>query len=157
MSRSFARNYPILVAGFQLETDMTLHALDKRFRVVEIPIEYRDRPAGSSSKLHTFSDGARVLITLLDIFRHYRPLLFFGSVALLLLLVAAVAGVPVIGDWLAYRYIYHVPLAILASAISLLAMLALSLGLVLDSIAYQNRMNFERDLNTQCHEKPGDR
>jgi glycosyltransferase involved in cell wall biosynthesis len=157
MSRSFARNYPILVSGFQLETDMTLHALDKRFRVAEIPIDYRDRPLGSSSKLHTFRDGARVLITLIDIFRHYRPLLFFGSVTLLLLLAAALASVPVFQDWLAYRYIYHVPLAILASGISLLAMLALSLGLVLDSIAYQNRMNFERDLNTQCHENSGDR
>jgi len=157
LSRRFARNYPILVEGFQLETDMTLHALDKRFRVTEIPIDYRDRPAGSSSKLHTFKDGARVMVTLIDIFRHYRPLLFFGTISFSLILCALVASVPVIRDWLQYRYIYHVPLAILSTGISLLAMLSLNLGLVLDSIAYQNRMNFERDLNTQCYEKPGDR
>ncbi len=153
LSRRFAHNYPILVEGFQLETDMTLHALDKRFRITEIPVEYRDRPAGSSSKLHTFRDGARVLTTILDIFRHYRPLLFFGTIALLLLTSAFIFSVPVIKDWIEHSYIYHVPLAILSSALVLLSTLTMSVGLILDSIAYQHRMDYERNINTQLNEK----
>jgi len=154
LSRRFAQNYPILVEGFQLETDMTLHALDKRFRIVEIPVEYRDRPAGSSSKLHTFRDGARVLTTILDIFRHYRPLLFFGTIALLLFVSALMFSIPVINDWIEHRYIYHVPLAILSSALVMLSTLAMSVGLILDSIAYQHRMDYEQNINTQLNEKP---
>ena len=84
----FVRNYPILVEGLQLETDMTLHALDKRFRILEVPVDYRDRPAGSPSKLSTVKDGLRVLFTIFQIFRHYRPLMFFSGTAMLF----AVAG-----------------------------------------------------------------
>lgn len=146
-SRRFVQNYPILVEGFQIETDVTLHALDKRFRVVEIPVPYRDRPAGSESKLNTFRDGARVLMTIARIFRHYRPLLFFGAISGLLIIGSVVAGIPVIEDWLDHRYIYHIPLAILASGLALLAGLFFVLGLILDSIVYQHRMNFERDMN----------
>ena len=146
LSRNFVRNYPILVEGFQIETDMTLHALDKRFRVREIPVDYRDRPEGSESKLNTFVDGGRVLMTIVRIFRQYRPLAFFGAAALVLLLCALIAGVPVLEDWLRHRYIYHVPLAILATGLTLLAGLSLSLGLILDSIVYQHKMNFERDM-----------
>jgi glycosyltransferase involved in cell wall biosynthesis len=153
-SRRFTQNYPILVEGFQLETDMTLHALDKRFRIVEIPVEYRDRPAGSSSKLHTFRDGARVLTTILDIFRHYRPLLFFGMIAFLLLVSALGFSVPVMNDWIRHKYIYHVPLAILSSALVLLSTLAMSVGLILDSIAYQHRMDYEQNINKQLNEEP---
>lgn len=72
-SRRFVKNYPILVEGFEIETDLTLHALDKRFRIVEMPVEYRDRPEGSLSKLNTVSDGARVLFVIMQILRHYRP------------------------------------------------------------------------------------
>lgn len=147
LSRNFVKNYPILVEGFQIETDMTLHALDKRFKVVEVPVDYRDRPSGSESKLSTFRDGARVLTTIFSIFRHYRPLIFFGSISILLVFCSLLAGIPVINDWLVHRYIYHVPLAILASGLALLAGLFVVLGLILDSIVYQHRMNFERDIN----------
>ena len=78
-SRRFVKSYPILVEGFEIETDMTLHALDKRFRIVEIPINYRDRPAGSFSKLNTLRDGAKVINTITQILRYYRPLAFFGG------------------------------------------------------------------------------
>jgi glycosyltransferase involved in cell wall biosynthesis len=154
LSRDFVMRYPILVEGFQIETDMTLHALDKRFRVVEIPVEYRDRPEGSVSKLSTFRDGARVILTITKIFRHYRPMLFFGSIALLLAVCSLLAGIPVIQDWIEFQYIYHVPLAILASALALLAALALALGLILDSIAYLHRMNYERDIQLENLSRP---
>ncbi len=81
-NRLFVKSYPILVEGFEIETDMTLHALDKRFRILEIPVDYRDRPPGSLSKLQTLRDGTRVLTTLGNILRYYRPLLFFGAAAI---------------------------------------------------------------------------
>jgi glycosyltransferase involved in cell wall biosynthesis len=145
-NRKFVKSYPILIEGFQLETDMTLHALDKRFRILEIPVDYKDRPPGSCSKLNTVADGARVLLTIIRILRHYRPLIFFGGLTILLGLLGLVAAIPVFQDWLQYHYIYHVPLAILAAALEIVAIIALNVGLVLDSINHQHRMNFEREL-----------
>ena len=145
-SRRFVKSYPILVEGFELETDMTLHALDKRFRILEVPVAYQDRSEGSFSKLDTFSDGTRVLFTIAQILRYHRPLLFFGGLAFLFAMIGVGAGVPVLQDWLQYRYIYHVPLAILAAALEIVALLTLNTGLVLDSITHQDRLNFERDM-----------
>lgn len=148
MNRRFVKNYPILVDGFQVETDLSLHALDKRFRIVELPIDYRDRPAGSFSKLNTFSDGARVVGTIFRILRHYRPLAFFGGIALFFVLAGLLAGVPVLQDWIRYRYIYHVPLAILATGCEIVAVVMLAIGLVLDSLVHLQRMAYERELLT---------
>lgn len=145
-SRKFVKNYPILVEGFQIETDVTLHALDKRFRIVEIPVEYKDRPQGSLSKLNTFADGAKVLFTIAQILRYYRPLAFFGGLACLFAILGLVAAVPVFQDWVMHQYIYHVPLAILAAALELVAALSLSVGLILDSITHQHKMRFEMHL-----------
>jgi glycosyltransferase involved in cell wall biosynthesis len=145
-SRLFVKNYPILVEGFEIETDMTLHALDKKFRIVEIPIEYKDRPAGSFSKLNTLHDGARVISTIVRILRHYRPLAFFGGLGVLLAFAGLLTAMPVFDDWIQHRYIYHVPLAILATGIEIAALLTFAIGLILDSIADQGRRNFEREL-----------
>jgi hypothetical protein len=145
-SRAFVKSYPILVEGFEIETDVTLHALDKRFRIIEIPVEYRDRPEGSESKLDTVRDGLRVLFTIMQILRYYRPLVFFGSASVLLVLTGLVAAIPVFQDWLRDGYIAHVPLAILASGLEIVAVLTLAVGLILDSISYQDKRNFERDL-----------
>jgi glycosyltransferase involved in cell wall biosynthesis len=142
-NRRFVKAYPIIVEGFEIETDVTLHALDKRFRIVEIPVEYRDRPAGSVSKLSTYRDGAKVLFVILQVFRYYRPLLFFGLLALAMLLFALLASLPVFSDWFRYQYIYHVPLAILAAASVIVSVLLLAVGLMLDSIAHQQKMNYE--------------
>lgn len=145
-NRRFVRSYPILVEGFEIETDMTLHALDKRFRIVEIPVDYRDRPTGSFSKLNTLRDGARVLSTIGNILRYYRPLFFFGGAAILLALLGLIAGAPVIEEWISERYISHVPLAILASGLEIVAIVLAAIGLILDSITHQDKRNFEREL-----------
>jgi glycosyltransferase involved in cell wall biosynthesis len=145
MSRRFVKSYPILVDGFEIETDMTLHALDKRFRIVEIPVDYRGRPEGSFSKLNTFRDGARVLSTIGNILRHYRPMAFFGGAALLLALLGLLASVPVLSDWVRYRYVFHVPLAILSTGLEIVAILLTAMGLILDSIAHHNKILFERE------------
>ena len=146
LSRRFVKGYPILVEGFEIETDMTLHALDKRFRILEIPVEYRDRPAGSVSKLNTVSDGARVIFTSMRILRYYRPLFFFGGASVIIGLAALAASVPVFDDWLRERYIYHVPLAILATGLGVVSVVMMAIGLILDSIVHQDKRNFERDL-----------
>lgn len=143
MSKKFVKNYPILVSGFQLETDMTLFALDKRFKVKEIPISFTDRPEGSFSKLNTFSDGMKVLLTIFNIFRHYKPLRFFFIVAILFSVVGIIVGIPVISDYLQYKYVYHVPSAILASGLEVLALLSFMVGIILDSMAQKDRINFE--------------
>lgn len=145
-SRRFVKHYPILIEGFQLETDLTLHALDKRFRILEIPVAYKDRPAGSHSKLNTFSDGTRVLFTIAQILRFYRPLFFFGTFSALFCIAGLLASMPVFEDWFRYRYIYHVPLALLAAALEIVASMSMGIGLVLDSMAHQERMRFERSL-----------
>lgn len=145
-TRDFVKNYPIIVDGFEIETDMTLHALDKRFRIREIPVAYRDRPAGSESKLDTVRDGARVIFTISNILRYYRPLLFFGTAALVFAFLGLLAAVPVFGDWIRERYIHHVPLAILSTGLEILAIILAAIGLVLDSIAHEDKRNFERSL-----------
>lgn len=145
-SRLFVKNYPILVEGFEIETDITLHALDKRMRVIEIPIEYRDRPPGSFSKLNTIRDGMRVINTITTVLRYYRPLVFFGGAAILIALCGLVAGVPVMEDWMRARYIYHMPLAILATGLEVVAIVLVAIGLILDSITHQDKRRFEREL-----------
>jgi glycosyltransferase involved in cell wall biosynthesis len=146
LTRRFVKSYPILVEGFEIETDMTLHALDKRFRIVEIPVDYKDRPAGNFSKVNTFRDGVRVIATIGNILRYYRPLFFFGSAAILFALLGLIAGVPVFEDWFAGVYIYHVPMAILATGLEIVAIVLAAIGLMLDSISHHDKRNFERDL-----------
>jgi glycosyltransferase involved in cell wall biosynthesis len=144
-SRRFVKNYPILVDGFEIETDMTLHALDKRFRVLEIPVNYRDRPEGSFSKLNTLRDGARVLSTIGNILRHYRPLTFFGGAAIFVAVMGFISAIPVFDDWITERYIYHVPLAIFSTGLEIVAIVLAAVGLILDSIAHNDKRNFERE------------
>jgi len=145
-SHRFVKSYAILVGGFEIETDMTLHALDKRFRIIEIPINYKDRPQGSLSKLSTVRDGMRVLATIGNILRYYRPLFFFGSATIFFSVLGLLAGIPVIEDWFRERYIHHVPLAILAAGLQIIAIMLLAIGLILDSIAHQDKRIFEREL-----------
>lgn len=146
MSRRFVKNYPILAEGFQIETEMTLHALDKRFRVVEVPVNYKDRPPGSVSKLNTLQDGIRVVATIFNILRYYRPLIFFAGLGVLFALVGLYTGAPVIEEWVRTRFIHRIPLAILASGLEIIAIIMLAIGLILDSIAHQSRQDYERSL-----------
>jgi glycosyltransferase involved in cell wall biosynthesis len=149
-NRRFVKNYPILVAGFEIETDMTLHALDKKFRIVEIPINYKDRPVGSLSKLNTLTDGMRVLSTIATVLRHYRPLAFFGTAALVFALFSLSAGYIVIEEWLRVNYVSHVPLAVLATGLAITSIVFWAVGLILDSIAFQGRRSFECHLLSQA-------
>jgi len=154
-NRTFARVYPLLVEGFQVETDMTIFALRHRFRILEIPIRYRNRPAGSFSKLNTFSDGLRVLSTVFNFIRHDKPFAFFSIIALCMACLGLLAGLPVLLEFAATGFISHVPLAILAAALEIVAISTFGTGLVLDSVAYQCNIDYERILRTQCPPRYG--
>jgi glycosyltransferase involved in cell wall biosynthesis len=140
-SRRFVKHYPVLVNGFEIETDMTLYALDNFFRIKEIPVTYKNRPRGSFSKLNTFTDGARVIKTILIILKHYKPMLFFGSLSLMFMLLGLCSGYSVIQDWIQYKYIYHVPLAILSTGLELVSLILFTVGIILDSVAYANKQS----------------
>jgi glycosyltransferase involved in cell wall biosynthesis len=133
-SKKFVKNYPILVGGFQLETDMTIFALDRKFTIREVPIIYRDRPEGSVSKLNTYSDGFKVIMVIFNLFRYYRPFLYFSLFALLFAITGLVIGLPVVLEYLKTSYISKVPSAILASGLMILGVLSLVCGLILDAI-----------------------
>ncbi|MDC1382724.1 glycosyltransferase family 2 protein [Candidatus Puniceispirillum sp.] len=144
-SRRFVKTYPVMAAGFDVELDMTLHALDKRLHIKEVSISYQDRPTGSVSKLNTFKDGIRVILTLLNIFRYYRPLKLFGTMSFLLFFLGLIIGYPVIKEFLETGYVSLIPSAILASAIEIVAIITAAVALILDSIAYLDRRAFERE------------
>ena len=146
MSRTFVRSYPLLVEGFQIETDLSLFAAQGRFRCREIPVRYVDRPAGSFSKLNTLRDGLRVLLTIFRIVRYYRPLAFFTLLSALMALLGLVMGFPVLMEYMENRYIYKVPTAVLAAALELLAATLFATGLNLDALAYQRQMELEKTI-----------
>jgi len=146
-NRKFVKNYPILVDGFQIETDMSLHALDKRFAILEVPIAYYSRPAGSHSKLNTFSDGFKVIKTIFSIFSYYKPMVFFGSLSLLMFLAGLISSTPVLNDWIESGYISHVPLAILSVGLEICALLLLSIGLILNGVSFHSKFIYERNIN----------
>ena len=142
-SRSYVKNIPINSSGFEIETEMTLHALDKKLSVVEFPIDYRDRPQGSFSKLNTFSDGFRVLKTIFWVFKDYRPLTFFFALATFFFLLSIIIGTPVIIEFVKTAYINKVPSAILAVGLMLISIISLFSGFILDTVVKQHRENFE--------------
>ena len=146
-NRFFVKTMPVMSEGFQIETEMSIHALDKKFRLKEIPIEYRDRPNGSESKLNTFRDGYRVIKTLLGLFKDYKPLLFFGSISVFSLVLGLLVGIPVIVEFVLTRFITKVPSAILAVGFIVVSVTSLSCGLILDTISATSKRNYELYLN----------
>lgn len=156
-NKKFVKNWPIMSKGFEIETEMTIHALDKNFVIKEVPIIYRDRPEGSFSKLNTFSDGIKVIKTIFTVFKDYKPLAFFGLWALLVCIVGIICGIPVIHEFIAYKYIYHIPLTILAAALEMLALNLFTCGLILDTVVKNDKKNYELRLidfmNKEMEEK----
>ena len=134
---------PVVSSGFEIETEMTIHALDKGFVVQEVPIEYGERPQGSISKLSTFKDGILIVKTIFRIFKDYKPLYFFSTVAALFLASGLLAGTPVVIEYIRTSVVSRVPLAILASGLCILSFLMFSVGLILDTSAQHHKQNYE--------------
>lgn len=146
-SKKFVKNIPIQSQGFQIETEMTVFALNYKFKVKEKQITYRDRPEGSFSKLNTIKDGYRVLSILSSLFKHSKPVLFFGLISFVFILLSLIVGVPVILEFLSTHYITLVPSAILASGLAIVAFLFFIVSLILDSMSYYNKLDFEHKVN----------
>ena len=141
-SRKFVKTAPLHAKGFQIEIEMTLQALSKGYRLAEIDVPYGSRPEGSFSKLNTYRDGLLVLKAFATICRDYRPGLFFGIIALALFLLSLAFGLAPIIDYLVYRWVYHVPLALLATGVAILGALSLCIGLILETqLRYHNEIH----------------
>ena len=143
----FVKSMPVMSPGFEIETEMSIHALDKKFLLKEVPIDYRDRPEGSESKLNTFSDGWKVLKMIGTLFKDYKPLLFFSIWSLIFLLLGLAVGTPVIIEFIQTSFITKLPSAVLAVGLIILAMLSFASGLMLDTVASVHRKQYELELN----------
>ena len=146
-NKNFVKTMPINSDGFEIETEMTLHTLDKKFLIKEIPIEYRDRPKGSFSKLNTVSDGMRVLKTILWVFKDYKPLAFFTILSIGFFIFALLAGIPVIIEFIETSKVLKIPSAILAVGLMLISIISLFSGFILDTVVKQHRETYELYLN----------
>ena len=146
-SRTFVKNFPILSKGFEIETEMTIHALDKNFLIKELPIAYQNRPDGSVSKLNTYSDGYKVIMTIFRLFRDYKPLLFFTLCAVVLLIVSLVLLIPILIDFLETGLVLRFPTLFVGSIIIVIAMLLWICGLILEVVATKHKQLYELLMN----------
>ena len=138
-SRRFVKSFPALASGFEIETELTVHALELRMPVVEVATRYSDRPDGTASKLHTYRDGFRILMTILVLLKEERPLPFFGAICGLLMVISLALSWPLFDTYIETGLVPRIPTLILASAIMLLGFLSLGCGLVLDTVTRGRR------------------
>lgn len=146
-SYQFVKSFPVLSKGFEIETEMTIHALDKNLSVQSVQVEYRDRPADSPSKLNTYSDGMKVLRTIVRLYKEYRPMSFFGLLAALMALVSVILFIPIFAEYLHTRLVPRFPTLIVCGVMGTMALLLWVCGLILDTVAKKHRQLFEINLN----------
>ena len=142
-SYDFVKTFPVLSKGFEIETEMTIHALDKNFLLKEIPVEYRDRPAGSVSKLNTYKDGFRVLKTIARLFKEYKPTIFFSIFSLIFLLISLGFGIPVFIEYFKTGLVPRFPTLIFAGFMLMISILTFGCGIILEVIVKKHRQLFE--------------
>jgi len=142
-SRQFVDHCPIMMAGFELETELTLNALHYRFRIKEIPISFHARAEGTTSKLRTISDGTRVLLTIFNLAKDFRPLLFFSLMSAFFGLAALLIGIPVLSEYMRTHYIHRVPSAILSTGLAIITCLLFSVGLILDTVSKNQKSHHD--------------
>ena len=154
-TRRFYRNIPLVATGFEIEAELAMQTIDKRFVQRNVNVAYRSRPADSHSKLQTLPDGTRVVWTLLLIIKDCKPLPFFSLLSLGLLAACVLAGAFPIHDYIAYRYVYRVPLAVLAVGLGLMASLNLCCGILLDTVVRHRKEEFFLRMRNQAAEPAG--
>ena len=142
-SYEFVKSFPVLSKGFEIETEMSIHAVDKNMNVENVIIEYRDRPEGSESKLNTYSDGFKVLKTIGRLYRNYKPMQFFGIVALVLMVISAAMFIPVLAIYIQTGLVPNFPTLIDSGFIALAALESLFSGMILSTLAEKERQEFE--------------
>lgn len=145
-SYQFVKSFPVLSKGFEIETEMSIHAVDKNMSVENVIIGYRDRPEGSESKLNTVSDGFKVIKTILRLFRTYKPFAFFSVLALFLVLLSALFFVPILVDYFRTGLVERFPTLIVCGFVVIAAVQSFFAGLILENIQQKNRQDFEMNL-----------
>ena len=146
-SRLFVKSFPVLSKGFEIETEMTIHALDKNFLLEEVPVSYRDRPTGSESKLNTVSDGVKVLKTIMNLFRDYKPLLFFTTLSVICVISALALFIPVLLEYFATGLVLRFPTLIVSGVLATIGILLWICGLILHVTVKKHRQLYEILLN----------
>lgn len=145
-SYQFVKTFPVLSKGFEIETEMSIHAADKNMQVDNVVIEYRDRPEGSESKLNTYSDGVKVLLSISKMYRNYKPMNFFGMMALCLAVISAGFFIPVLLEYITTGLVPKFPTLIVCGFALMASLQSVFAGLVLASMAQRNRQEFEMNL-----------
>ena len=145
-SYQFVKTFPVLSKGFEIETEMSIHAVDKNMLVENVIIDYRDRPDGSESKLNTYSDGAKVLKTIMGLYKNYKPMQFFGLLAAILMIIAFAMFMPVFAVYLKTGLVPNFPTLIVSGFIAMSALQSFFAGLVLSTIVQKDRQLFEYKL-----------
>ncbi|MDD5940231.1 MAG: glycosyltransferase family 2 protein [Lachnospiraceae bacterium] len=146
-SYDFVKTFPVLSTGFEIETEMTIHAVYNNMQIDNVIIEYRDRPAGSTSKLNTFGDGFRVLRTIFNLFRSYKPFVFFGTLSLILALISVIFFIPVLAAYFSTGKVAKFPTLIVCCFVMLAAVQSFFSGLILSNLERNNRRDFEIQRN----------
>ncbi len=147
-SYDFVKGFPVLSKGFEIETEMTIHAVDKNFKLVEIPVQYRDRPEGSVSKLNTYSDGFKVLRMIATLFKEYKPFWFFGLFALFFIVLSLGLGIPVVIEYFQTGLVPRFPTLIVSGICLILALLLWITGILLEVIAKKHKQLYELYMNS---------
>ena len=143
----FVKSFPVLSKGFEIETEMSIFALDKNMQLDTIPVQYRDRPDGSVSKLNTYSDGFKVILTIIKLFKDYKPLSFFGICSFLFFALGLGFFIPVFIEYLSTGLVLRFPTLFASIAVMIVAILLLICGFILDTVVKTNRKDFEARLN----------
>lgn len=146
-SYQFVKTFPVLSQGFEIETEMSIHAVDKNMSVSNIIIDYRDRPEGSESKLNTYTDGIKVLFTIGRLFKYYKPMNFFGMLSLLLVFISAAMFIPVLAIFLETGKVPNFPTLIVSGFVAMAALQSFFSGLILSALAEKSKQEFELWLN----------
>lgn len=145
-SYQFVKSFPVLSKGFEIETEMSIHAIDKNMYIDNVIIEYRDRPEGSESKLNTYSDGFKVLMTILRLYRTYKPMQFFGIIAFILALISTCFLIPVLITYAETGLVPEFPTLIVCGFVMLTALISLFTGVILQTLRQKDRQDFEMSL-----------
>ena len=153
VSYEFGKTFPVLSRGFEIETEMSIHAVEKNMHIENVVIDFHDRPEGSESKLNTYSDGLKVLMTIARLYRTYRPLGFFGAVSALLALLSLAFFIPVTVDYMRTGLVERFPTLIVCGFVMIAAIISFFSGLVLHTIGQKNRQDFEMNLIRTAEEK----
>ena len=148
MSYEFVKTFPVLSKNFEIETEMTIHAIDKKMQVDNVIVEYRDRQEGSESKLNTYSDGAKVLKTIFRMYKDYKPLQFFSAIAAFLFILGSVFFIPILTKYIEAGIVTRIPSLVVVCFVILTAIICWFSGIILSTLVHQHKQSFEFELNT---------